>query len=74
MVVYLKFLGQLNFIGIHLCRPKFQRKIRQIEVAERPSSCEREIDRLGFSRTLSHTAAMFSADLAFRRRTGVDYY
>jgi len=74
MVVYLKFLGQLNFIGTHLCRPKSQRKIRQIEVAERPSSCERrEINCLGFSRTFSRTAAMFSTDLTFRRRIGIGW-
>jgi len=51
---------------------KSQRKIRQVEIAERSNSCERrEINRLRFSRTLSRTAAMFSADLAFQRRTGV---
>jgi len=60
MVVYFKFLDQGS-------RSKSRRKIRQ--VAERRSSCEREID-FGFSRTLSRIAAMFSADLAFRRRTG----
>jgi len=36
MVVYLKFLGQLNFIGVH----KSRRKIRQVEVVEKPSFCE----------------------------------
>lgn len=46
------------------CRPKSWRKIRQVEVCERLSSCaRREIDCLGVSCTLSRTAAMFSADL-----------
>jgi len=69
MVVYLKFLGQLNFIEV---QTQVLTQNSQVEVAERPSSCERrEIDRLEFSRTLSRTAVMFSVDLAFRRRIGL---
>jgi len=65
MVVYLKFLDELNFIGVQTQVPT-QNSPSSCEVAERPSSCERQkIDRLEFSRTLSCTAAMFSADLAF---------
>ena len=48
------------------------RKILHVEVAESPSYCERRrIDCFGFAVTLSETAAVFSAVLAFCRRTGV---
>ena len=72
MIVYLKFLGQLNFIGVQI----------QVPTQNSPSWNRRKVKflwttrnwpRLGFSRTLSRTAAMFSVDLTFRRRTGVGW-
>ena len=49
-------------------------KILRAKVAENLSSCERrQIDRFGFPLTLLRTVAMFSADLAFRRGTGVGW-
>jgi len=57
MVIYLMFLGQLDFIRVQT----------QVLTQNSPSSCERrEIDCLGVSCTFSRTAAMFSVDLAFR--------
>jgi len=59
IIVYLKFLDQLNRGANPSPDAKFQ-----VEVAERLSSCERrEIDRLGFSRTLSRTADYLSKRL-----------
>jgi len=70
MVVYLKFLGQLNFIGVQ--NPSFDAKFAKLKSQEGQVLVNDEkLTRLGFSRTLSRTAAIFSADLAFRRHTDV---
>jgi len=68
MVVYLKFLDQLNFIGM------------QIQVATQNSRSRRKTKFLWMTRNwppwvfpYALTAAMFSADLAFRRRTSVGW-
>lgn len=67
LVVYFNFLGSWISWILYGCRPKSWRKIRQTEVTERPSSCERrEIDFLVFSRT----AAILPP---FRWRTSVGW-
>jgi len=68
IIVYLKFLGQLNFIGMQ----------SQVPTQNSSSWSRRKAKFLWTTRNwpprvFSYTAAMFSADLAFRRRTGADY-
>lgn len=70
--VYYHLLSVPGSIEYFTSAGKFRRKIPQAEVYEKPSSwAQRGIDYIWLFCTLSFTAAVFSADLTFLRRTAI---